>query len=922
MSFPPGKATYDAEHHEVVLVTSSGETWGWSTTWTRKTPLSPPSPREGYGITFDAGRRQVVLFGGSRDSSYLNDTWDWDGVNWDARFPMSNPPPRSDFAMIYDAARGQVVLFGGYDGEKYLGDTWVWDGAHWEQKISQVSPAARGCSAMAYDAARGLVVLFGGTNGWSAFQDTWVWDGTKWEQKVTDTSPGNRWQAGMVFDAVRGEVVLFGGDRGAVDGLADTWTWNGSTWTQKFPAISPPGSKSPTMVFDEEIGGVLLFEDSGCYFWNGSTWQMHDGIPSARSGHSMAYDSGAGSAVLFGGRFGMSGSLGDTWLFDGRGWIKKSPLNSPSPRLNHAMGYDTARARVVLFGGDSGTNSTLNDTWLWDGVNWTQPSGITSPTARSLHAVAYDSARQELLLFGGCSLYIPGSADCVQPAEPFTWTWNGTNWVKKSPATSPTPRWGHAMAFDEARGQVVLFGGIDSSLTFHALQDTWVWDGANWVKKSPATSPPPRYGHTMAYDASRGKVVLYGGNSWNDVLSDVWLWDGTNWVQELVEGGPSARTGYGMVGYAMVYDATRHQIVLFGGAEGYGIERNDTWILSARQGITASKATLAFTYIFGDSAPAAQSIDISGPSGQSWTASSSVRWLKVTPSSGTTPGSISVTVDPSELYLSSSFGGAIVVRSSEGASQVIDVALNVTLPPNFPRIDSVINGASYRNILAPGTWAAAKGFNLASTTRIWNESDFVGDRLPTNLDGVSVTAGGLPCYVWYVSPTQVNFLLPSNLPVNTLVQIKVTNPFGQSTFFWAYVDGFSPGFFTFTPEGNKYVAGVHPDGVYLGKQSLYPTLTMRTARPGDIIQLYGTGFGPTDPPLPDGRIVTQAARAANPVSVWIGGVQAQVMYAGVVAAGEYQINVVVPEVPDGDQPIVAQVGSSRSQENVFITVQR
>ena len=78
------------------------------------------------------------------------------------------------------------------------------------------------------------------------------------------------------------------------------------------------------------------------------------------------------------------------------------------------------------------------------------------------------------------------------------------NWVKKSPANSPSGRSGHAMAYDGARGYVVLFGGSDGSVR----NDTWVWDGTNWTRKSPANSPPSRLLHAMAYDAARGKVVL------------------------------------------------------------------------------------------------------------------------------------------------------------------------------------------------------------------------------------------------------------------------------------------------------------------------------------------------------------------------------------------------------------------------------
>jgi pyruvate/2-oxoacid:ferredoxin oxidoreductase beta subunit len=79
------------------------------------------------------------------------------------------------------------------------------------------------------------------------------------------------------------------------------------------------------------------------------------------------------------------------------------------------------------------------------------------------------------------------------------------NWVKVT--SYLTGRGGHAMAYDAARGQVVLFGGLGSS---GRLNDTWVWDGTNWVQKFPGNAPPARYGHAMAYDAARGA----GGAVW------------------------------------------------------------------------------------------------------------------------------------------------------------------------------------------------------------------------------------------------------------------------------------------------------------------------------------------------------------------------------------------------------------------------
>jgi hypothetical protein len=89
-----------------------------------------------------------------------------------------------------------------------------------------------------------------------------------------------------------------------------------------------------------------------------------------------------------------------------------------------------------------------------------------------------------------------------------TYTFDGTVWTKRTPVTSPSPRAYSTMAYDEARGLVVLFGGLDAKGA--VLGDTWTWDGTNWSKRT-MKGPPARSGSAMTYDPLRGKTVLFGG---------------------------------------------------------------------------------------------------------------------------------------------------------------------------------------------------------------------------------------------------------------------------------------------------------------------------------------------------------------------------------------------------------------------------
>jgi hypothetical protein len=148
-----------------------------------------------------------------------------------------------------------------------------------------------------------------------------------------------------------------------------------------------------------------------------------------------------------------------------------------------------------------------------------------------------------------------------------TWEWDGVNWVQRSPATVPPARHAHAMAYDSARGVTVLFGGYDGSAY---RNDTWEWDGVNWVQRSPATVPPARVIHAMAYDSARGVTVLFGGHP--VYLDDTWEWNGVNWLQRAPATVPPGRESH-----AMAYDSAHGVTVLFGGKDGNG-QRDDTWV--------------------------------------------------------------------------------------------------------------------------------------------------------------------------------------------------------------------------------------------------------------------------------------------------------------------------------------------------------
>ena len=448
----------------------------------------------------------------------------------------------------------------------------------------------------------------------------------------------------------------------------------------------------------------------------------------------------------------------------------------------------------------------------------------TSPPIRGSFALAYDSAHGQVVLFGG------GAAANGIPLND-TWVWDGDNWTKKSPQTSPPARHRHAMAYDSAHGQVVLFGGYSNLLGL--LNDTWVWDGDNWTQKSPQPSPTARWYHAMAYDSAHGQVVFFGGRGANfELLNDTWLWDGSNWAEQSPQTSPSVRNEH-----AMAYDSAHDQILLFGGFGGL---------------------------------PAATFI------GDTWT------WGTAAP------------------------------------------------PPMLPSIGSVVSASSYGGfpIVSPASFVEIYGSNLAFDTRGWTNTDFTGNQAPTSLDGVDASIAGQKAFVNYIvaNPGQVNVQLPSNIPTGAQ-QITVTNKNGTSAPFNVTVNATAPGLLaptSFKIGGKQYVVAFLADNVtYVLPAGAIAGIPSRPAKPGETIVMYGNGFGPVTPNIPAGELVQQDSQLTLPLEVMFGDTLAQLAYFGLSPGlvGVYQFNVVVPTISNNDLvPLSFKLGGVAGTQFLYTAV--
>jgi uncharacterized protein (TIGR03437 family) len=331
-----------------------------------------------------------------------------------------------------------------------------------------------------------------------------------------------------------------------------------------------------------------------------------------------------------------------------------------------------------------------------------------------------------------------------------------------------------------------------------------------------------------------------------------------------------------------------------------------------KAGISVSRAELGFSFEMGGKVPASQGVllwNVPGGSDVNWTAASSADWLAVSPSSGWTPSSLSVSVSPSKLG-AGSYAGSVTVSSPGLPSETIRVTLRVAAP--VPSISSIVNAASFQAGMVPGGLATLFGRNLSLVT---------GTELPggaTLYKGVSVTVEGRQVPLLAVSNVsgqeQINFQVPFELGAPARVRVAVNNNGSVATMENVPVLRVQPGIFEYTPQGSstRYAAAVKLNGSVVG-----PTNPVSR---GEVVSVFLTGMGPVLPILRTGE-----AGPANPPAVtWlqptvaVGGIGAEVLFSGYAPGllGLYQINIVIPDAaPAGSVNLDVVVDGVPSQSS-------
>lgn len=195
--------------------------------------------------------------------------------------------------------------------------------------------------------------------------------------------------------------------------------------------------------------------------------------------------------------------------------------------------------------------------------SWRLDDQRALPDDRKDGCLAFDGARGEVLLFGGF-----GST-----ALNDTWLLMDGRWRQQSPSTSPSPRHEVACAWDPLRDRVVMVGGTSEAGA--PLNEIWEWDGATWAR-SGTSLDVPRTGAAAAFDTARLAVVVVGG-----VVGAVEDGVDTDQVTLITAAGVSSQGGTRPPARHNASLTTRGtDVVLFGGAD-QGGTRTDTWVLSA-----------------------------------------------------------------------------------------------------------------------------------------------------------------------------------------------------------------------------------------------------------------------------------------------------------------------------------------------------
>lgn len=361
---------------------------------------------------------------------------------------------------------------------------------------------------------------------------------------------------------------------------------------------------------------------------------------------------------------------------------------------------------------------------------------------------------------------------------------------------------------------------------------------------------------------------------------------------------------------------------------------------------TLSASSVSFSFQAGGVVPTSNTIDLSTSNGVSVPFTATVapalstnrpagsentpkvaapaNLFTVTPTSGNTPSTLTISVNGSVLntLAQGTYTANLTISSPNlpGGDQVIQLSLTVSGTAS-PTITSIVNAASFlAGPISPGELVTIFGSNMGPATGI----NFTPDngKVDTTLGNTMVLFNGIPAPVLYASAMQINAIVPYAVASNASVSVTINdNSIVSTVGFTADIADSAPGIFSQNQSGNG-------QGAILN-QNLSGNSTANPAPKGSIVSIYATGEGSLNPPAADGVLSGPSLPLPAPiakVSVTIGGQPAEVSYAGeapTLVSGVLQVNAKIPNnIPSGNQLVVLTIGANKNtQQSITVAVQ-
>ena len=263
-----------------------------------------------------------------------------------------------------------------------------------------------------------------------------------------------------------------------------------------------------------------------------------------------------------------------------------------------------------------------------------------------------------------------------------------------------------------------------------------------------------------------------------------------------------------------------------------------------------------------------------------------------------------------------------IAGNISGGTSSIDLSGTGIATGPAPAIQAIVDSWGYTAGIAPGLWVTIGGTNLAGPPESWNLDGI--QELPVALGGVTVTFNGVPAALLYVSPTQINALVPASVAPGAVQVVAQVNGVSSSPFTIRAQAAQPAVYAPPSADGSTFfvTAALAGTATLVGNSATDP----RVARPvyaGDSLDLYMIGLGATLDPsrFVTDRVFSGAFPVSAPVTATVGGVAANVLFAGLTAPGLYLVRIVVPsDVAPGPQRLQLSVGGIQTRSSLVLQV--